>query len=230
MNTRSKASKYQEKNGKSSSAEFRLSLDEKQKPIVGSFYENQINILTGDPGTGKTFMAVFYAIKMLASKEIDKIIISKSPVETGKGIGFLPGTAEEKLLPFKESFLDVMDKIVGKQQVDYWVDKKVIVFEPMGFVRGKSFEDAVIILDEVQNCTLKEIMSFTSRICEDSKMILLGDFYQTDIKDSGLNNFIKICEGIKNISNIALDKSYQKRARIITEMFENYKNFIDKQK
>lgn len=222
-----KISKYQSKTGTNSGASFNFPLDQRQKEVVSQFYKNQINILTGDPGTTKTFMACHFALKMLSQGQVEKIIISKSPIETGKGIGFLPGELEDKLAPFKESYIETLKKVGGDNYVQYCLDKKQIVFEPMGFVRGKSFESAVIILDEIQNCTLKELMSFTTRICEDSQMILAGDFYQTDIRDSGLKDFINICSDIENISYIELDDTFQKRAKIITAIFNNYKKFVD---
>ena len=220
-------SKYQTKKGKVGSASFNVTLDEKQKRIVGNYLDNQINITTGDPGTGKTFMAMYYAIKALNEGNIGEIIISKSPIETGKGIGFLPGAEDDKLAPYKESFIDIIKKI-SPENAGYWLDQKKIRFEAMSFVRGKTFENAIIILDEIQNCTLKELMSFVTRISNTSQMILMGDFYQTDIKDSGLKDFINITKGVDSIYQIELDDTYQKRARIITEIFNNYKKFVDK--
>jgi len=222
-----KQSKYQKKTETFSGARFEFPLDNLQKDIVSSMYHNQISILTGDPGTSKTYMMCHFALKQLTHRAVSKIIISKSPVETGKGIGFLPGEIDDKLAPFKDSYIDILNKIAGEPYIRYCIEKKLITFEPMGFVRGKSFEDSVIILDEAQNCSIQELMSFSSRICENSKMLFGGDFYQIDIKNSGLKDFINICGGIESINYTTLGSEFQKRSKIITDMFNNYKKFID---
>jgi phosphate starvation-inducible protein PhoH and related proteins len=198
---------------------------DQQKEVINFFVENQISILTGDPGTGKTFMSLYYALKQVHGGEFDKVVITKPPVETGKGIGFLKGTEEDKLAPYKQSYVDVVEKLLGKE-VAAGVIKTKIVFEPIGFCRGRTYENSVVILDEAQNCELAELMSFATRLHETSKLIVLGDQFQADIKKSGLLDFQGLCKGIEGIGIRDLDDSFQMRNAIITELYANYKRFL----
>lgn len=208
--------------------DIKIQLTKLQKPIVNFFIDNQISILTGDPGTGKTTLALYYAIKQLLNKEFEKIIISKSPIETGKSVGYLPGELDEKLAPYKQSYIDIIVKLVGEHKASEFLRNNKIIFEPVGFVRGKTFDRACIILDEFQNLTLSSIMSFVSRIDDSSKMILLGDEYQNDIgKLSGLSDFINISQDIDNIGHKELGEEYQMRSKIVSDLYKSYKNFLN---
>lgn len=211
------------------SKNLHLTLTKNQKRIVNNFIENKITILTGDPGTGKTTIALHYAIRQLLEGEFERIIISKNPVETGASIGFLPGEIEDKLAPYKQSYIDVIVKLVGKLKANDLIKGNKIVFEPIGFVRGKTFENAVIVGDEIQNLDLGSLISFISRIDHTSKIILLGDEFQTDINKtkSGLMPLLKIVEGINSIKHIELGDEFQMRAKIITDIYKNYKKFLN---
>lgn len=206
--------------------DIQIQLTPKQKPIVNFFVDNQISILTGDPGTGKTTLALYYALKQLLNKEFKQIIITKPNVESSKSVGFLPGELKEKLAPYKESYEDVVNKLVGKAKAAELVRTGKIKFEALGFIRGKTFEESIIIFDEVQNETIETITSFITRIHESSKMILLGDEFQTDIKNSGLATLLNISKGLEGFGQRDLDDSFQMRSKIIVEYYKKYKEYI----
>lgn len=210
--------------------DLKISLTSNQKPISNLIVQNQITILTGDPGTGKTTIALYYAIRQLLNGQFEKIYISKNPVESGASVGFLPGELEDKLAPYKESYIDVIVNIVGKLKATDLLKTNKIVFTPIGFIRGKTFENACIILDEAQNMELKPLMSFVTRIHETSKMIILGDEYQTDIKSSGLMDLVQITSDVRGVGYVDLGDEFQMRSKIITDIYNNYKNFLNKKK
>jgi len=205
---------------------FKCTPTDKQKGVINFLIENQISLLTGDPGTGKTFMSLYYGLKQLNAGEFEKIVITKPPIETGKSIGFLKGSEDDKLAPYKLSYIDIIEKLLGKD-IATGVIRNKVVFEPIGFCRGRTYENSIIILDEVQNCELSEIISFATRVHESSKLIILGDQYQTDIRKSGLLDFINICNGVDGVGIYHLDESFQMRSPIITALYNNYKKFLN---
>lgn len=219
--------KESEKTSYFKAQDIKIQLTKLQKPIVNFFIENQISILTGDPGTGKTTLALYYAVKQLLNKEFEKIIISKPVIETGRSIGYLPGELDDKLAPYKQSYIDIIAKLVGGHKCNDLLRGKV-VFENIGFVRGKTFENSCIILDESQNCDLQSLISFITRIDDSSKMILLGDEFQNDLgKHSGLNSLLKIIDGIDNIGYKDLGEEYQMRSKIVSDIYKSYKIFLN---
>lgn len=197
-----------------------------QKPVLNLITSNRLTIITGDPGTTKSYMALLYGIKGLLDKQFEEIIISKSPVETGKELGFLPGTVDEKLLPYKESYMDIITDIVGETKKNDFINGKKIRFEPLGFVRSKTFKRAFIILDEAQNCKIGELMSFYTRIHYTSKMVMMGDEFQADIKNPGLKLFTRLSQYVDGVGVKVLGDEFQMRDPMITEIYKNYKNYV----
>lgn len=210
--------------------EVGLQLTKIQKPIINGMIENQITVLTGDPGTGKTTLALYFAIKQLLNKSVEKIYISKNPVESGKSVGFLPGELEDKLAPYKESYFAVLEKILGKTHIGNLVKKGKIEFIPLGFIRGRTFENAIIILDEAQNLELHDLMSFVTRVHETSKMILLGDALQSDIQRTGLPALLSILANVKGTNVQELGDEFQMRSKIIVDIYNNYKKYLKENK
>ena len=155
----------------------------------------------GSAGTGKTFIAASYAAGELFHKRVDKIILTRPNVETGRGLGFLPGTLEEKYAPYLLPFDSIFTKALGKGFYEYALKNKDIEPTPLGFLRGTTFENCIVLVDEAQNCTREEMKMLLSRIGKNCKMIFSGDQDQSDIgNDSGLEDAANRLEGIDGIS------------------------------
>lgn len=155
----------------------------------------------GSAGTGKTFVAAAYAAGELYNRRIHKIILTRPNVETGRGMGFLPGELEEKYAPYLQPFDQVFTRTLGKGFYEYALKSKDIDPKPLGFMRGASFENCIILVDEAQNLTKVEFKMLLSRIGKNCKVILSGDPKQTDISDSGL---LDACKRLQNIPGIEI--------------------------
>jgi phosphate starvation-inducible PhoH-like protein len=174
--------------------------------IQGEYLEaiksNEIIFGIGSAGTGKTFVAANYAAEQLYHKKIDKIILTRPNVETGRGLGFLPGELDEKYAPYLEPFTQVFKRALGPGFYEYSLKAKNIDPKPLGFMRGASFDNAVILVDEVQNMTKTEFKMLLSRIGKNCKVILSGDPEQCDIQDSGLLDAVRRLERVPGIEVI----------------------------
>jgi phosphate starvation-inducible PhoH-like protein len=153
----------------------------------------------GSAGTGKTFIAASYAAGLLFQRKIQKIILTRPTVETGRGMGFLPGELDEKYAPYLQPFESVFVRTLGKSFYEYAVKSKAIDPKPIGFMRGSSFDDCVILADEAQNLTKTELKMLLSRIGKNCKIVLSGDPKQTDITDSGLLDAVQRLENLQGI-------------------------------
>jgi phosphate starvation-inducible PhoH-like protein len=153
----------------------------------------------GSAGTGKTYVAASYAAGELYNRRIQKIILTRPNVETGRGLGFLPGELDEKYAPYLQPFDQVFTRTLGKGFYEYALKSKDIEPKPLGFMRGASFENCIILVDEAQNLTKVEFKMLLSRIGKNCKVILSGDPKQTDIPDSGLTD---ACRRLENIPGV----------------------------
>jgi phosphate starvation-inducible PhoH-like protein len=161
--------------------------NEKQKAYIDALKSSPQVIVTGPAGTGKTYIAATYASSLYNTKDIDKIIITRPHVEVGKGIGFLPGDLNEKVLPWALPVIDVLELHMGKGVVETALKSGNIEIVPLALIRGRSFDNALIIVDEAQNLTIPEMKAMLTRVGQDSQIILDGDIEQTDLKEqSGL--------------------------------------------
>jgi len=171
--------------------------------IQGEYLEaiksNEIIFGIGSAGTGKTFVAASYAAGELFHRRIEKIILTRPNVETGRGLGFLPGELEEKYAPYLDPFDQVFKRSLGAGFYEYALKTKTIDPKPLGFMRGASFENSIILVDEVQNMTKTEFKMLLSRIGKNCKVILSGDPDQTDIQDSGLKDAVDRLDGLQGI-------------------------------
>lgn len=154
----------------------------------------------GSAGTGKTYVAASYAASQLFHRKIQKIILTRPSIETGKGLGFLPGELDEKYAPYLQPFDTVFTKTLGKGFYEYALKTRDIEAKPIGFMRGTSFDDCVILADEAQNLTKTELKMLLSRVGKNCKIILSGDPNQIDILNSGLQDAVQRLEYIKNIA------------------------------
>lgn len=171
--------------------------------IQGEYLEaikyNDIVFGVGSAGTGKTFIAASYAASELFHRRVSKVILTRPNVETGRGLGFLPGTLEEKYAPYLLPFDAIFSKALGKGFYEYALKNKDIEPTPLGFLRGTTFDNCIVLVDEAQNCTKEEMKMLLSRIGKNCKMIFSGDTEQSDIPDSGLADAVRRLDGISGI-------------------------------
>jgi phosphate starvation-inducible PhoH-like protein len=170
-----------------------------QGEYLRAIQTNQIIFGVGSAGTGKTYVAATYAAGELFHRRIQKIIVTRPNVETGRGLGFLPGTLEEKYAPYLEPFDNVFTRCLGKGFYEYALKAKDIEPRPLGFMRGSTFDNCIVLLDEAQNATREEMKMLLSRIGKNCKMIISGDVDQSDIPDSGLSDAINRLDHIPDI-------------------------------
>jgi len=170
-----------------------------QETYLEAIKNNEIIFGIGSAGTGKTYVAASYAAGELFHRRVERIILTRPNVETGRGLGFLPGTLEEKYAPYLEPFDSVFHKSLGTGFYEYALKSKTIDPRPLGFMRGATFDNAIVLVDECQQMTKPEFQMLLSRIGKNTKIILSGDQDQSDISDSGLMDAVKRLEGIPGI-------------------------------
>lgn len=168
---------------------------ERQRELVDAFKEYQQVFVLGPAGTGKTYVTATYAADLYTLKEIDKIVITRPHVAVGKDIGYLPGTLEEKTYPWALPVLDVLQKHWGKGTLDTAIKNGNVEMAPLALMRGRSFENAFIIVDETQNITTHELKMLLTRVGEGSTIVLNGDVQQSDLKEAdGLSKVIHLAK------------------------------------
>jgi phosphate starvation-inducible PhoH-like protein len=170
-----------------------------QETYLTAIQDNQIIFGIGSAGTGKTYIAANYAASELYYKRVDKVILTRPNVETGRGLGFLPGTLEEKYQPYLEPFVETFVSSLGKGFYEYCLKNKQIDPKPLGFMRGATFDHSIVLLDEAQNCTKQELQMILSRIGKNCKIIISGDIDQCDIPNSGLQDAVTRLERVRGI-------------------------------
>lgn len=195
-----------------------------QAEYLRAIHENQIIFGVGSAGTGKTYVAATYAASELFHRRIQKIILTRPNVETGRGLGFLPGTLEEKYAPYLDPFDQVFVKSLGKGFYEYALKAKSIEPKPLGFMRGATFDNCVVLLDEAQNATKEEMKMLLSRIGKNCKMIISGDIDQADIPDSGLSDAVNRLQNIEGIEVVRFLDSDIVRSKMCKEIILAYKN------
>lgn len=196
--------------------------------IQGTYLEairnNDVIFGIGPAGTGKTFVAASYAAGELFHRNVSKIILTRPNVETGRGLGFLPGELEEKYAPYLDPFDSVFSKTLGRGFYEYALKDKSIEPRPLGFMRGSSFEHCIILADEMQNATKKEIKMLLTRIGKNCKVILSGDPAQTDILDSGLQDAVRRLEGLPDIEVVRFLDEDIVRSKMCKQIIMAYKD------
>jgi phosphate starvation-inducible PhoH-like protein len=182
---------------------------ENQKKLVQSIKENEITIASGLAGSGKTYIACAEALKLIKTREkYKKILLVKSVIQLpGEELGFLPGDLSEKLDPYMISFIDNFEKIIGESLTRKLRELSIINIQPLAFVRGRSIDNTIIIVDEAQNISVSNMRTLMTRIGDNSKMVILGDVKQKDIKkrtDSSLEVIIEKFEGVEGFGTVTL--------------------------
>ena len=196
-----------------------------QKNLLKAFFENEIVISVGPAGTGKTFLAVAYAISLLEKHEIDKIVLCRPAVEAGENLGFLPGDLRDKIDPYLAPLYDALNDLLPKNKVQTLINNKIIEIIPLAYMRGRTINRAAMILDEAQNASPIQMKMFLTRLGIESKAVITGDISQIDLPkktNSGLVEVLKILKNIKSIGIIKLNESDVTRHEIVKDIINAY--------
>ena len=186
---------------------------------------NPIVFATGVAGTGKTYLAVAYAVHQLKQEAIQKIILTRPAVEAGESLGFLPGDMKEKVDPYLRPLYDALYEMLGKDCVDRYLEKQVIEIAPLAFMRGRTLNDAVVILDEAQNTTQAQMKMFLTRMGKNTQLIINGDITQIDLvqeRQSGLKQACSILKHIHGIEIVTFDSRDVVRHPLVQKIIERY--------
>ena len=196
-----------------------------QQQLVKTFAENDLTFALGPAGTGKTYLAVALAVRALKNKEVRKIILSRPAVEAGEKLGFLPGDMKEKIDPYLQPLYDALEDMIPGAKLKELMDGNVIQIAPLAFMRGRTLNDAVIVLDEAQNTTTHQIKMFLTRLGMGSKMIVTGDTTQIDLPRStasGLVQALRVLRNVKGIGRIEFGKKDIVRHQLVQRIVEAY--------
>lgn len=200
-----------------------------QQKLVDAFAKNDMVFAVGPAGSGKTYLSIALAVKALKEKTAKKIILSRPAVEAGEKLGFLPGDMKDKIDPYLQPLYDSLQDMLPAAKLQDMMDKGVIQIAPLAFMRGRTLNDAVVILDEAQNTTTAQIKMFLTRMGWNTKMIITGDLTQIDLprqQMSGMKEAVTVLEGIEGISIIRLGNKDIVRHKLVTRIVEAYNKII----
>jgi len=196
-----------------------------QQRMVASCNDNDLVIAVGPAGTGKTYTAVAIAVRALKNKEIKRIVLTRPAVEAGENLGFLPGDLRDKLDPYLQPLYDALRDMLPQQKLLTYLEDGTIEIAPLAFMRGRTLDQAVVILDEAQNATEGQLKMFLTRMGKTAKFIVTGDITQIDLprnQSSGLVHAMRILKDIKGIEIIMLDESDIIRHGLVTKIIRAY--------
>lgn len=206
---------------------------ENQQNLVDAFEKNDLVFATGPAGSGKTFVAIALAVKALKSRQVKKIILSRPAVEAGEKLGFLPGEMKDKLDPYLQPLYDALQEMIPAAKLKEYMENNVIQIAPLAFMRGRTLNDAVIILDEAQNTSTHQIKMFLTRLGMNAKMIVTGDVTQIDLpphQTSGLIQAMQILKQVPGIGKVEFTKKDIVRHKLVQRIVEAYGKYDRKQK
>lgn len=196
-----------------------------QRSMVAESEVNDVVFAIGPAGTGKTYTAVALAVRALKNKLVKKIILTRPAVEAGESLGFLPGDLKDKVDPYLRPLYDALDDMIPSEKLDYFMTNRVIEVAPLAFMRGRTLDNAFIILDEAQNCTTTQIKMFLTRLGPSAKCIVTGDLSQIDLpghQKSGLFRALDILSDINGIGRVRLTADDVVRHRLVKEIILKY--------
>ena len=196
-----------------------------QKRLVQMAEKNDIVFAIGPAGTGKTYTAVALAVRALKNKAVKKIILTRPAVEAGENLGFLPGDLKEKIDPYLRPLYDALDDMIPADKLGYYMSTRTIEIAPLAYMRGRTLDNAFIILDEAQNSTDLQLKMFLTRIGANAKAIITGDITQVDLprnQRSGLQKASRILKNIDGIAHIELDEDDVVRHRLVKSILRAY--------
>ncbi|MDR0873199.1 MAG: PhoH family protein [Prevotellaceae bacterium] len=198
---------------------------ENQQKLVEEFDKNDMLFAIGPAGSGKTYTAIALAVKSLKNKQVRKIILSRPAVEAGEKLGFLPGDMKEKIDPYLQPLYDALEDMIPPLKLKEYIERGTVQIAPLAFMRGRTLNDAVVILDEAQNTTTAQIKMFLTRMGFNSKMIITGDITQIDLplsQKSGLIDALEILKNVKGISKIEFNVKDIVRHKLVQAIVEAY--------
>lgn len=199
-----------------------------QQLLVKTFQENDLTFALGPAGTGKTYVAIALAVRALKNREVRKIILSRPAVEAGEKLGFLPGDMKDKIDPYLQPLYDALEDMIPAVKLKEYMETKVIQIAPLAFMRGRTLNDAVIVLDEAQNTTTHQIKMFLTRLGMNAKMIITGDVTQIDLPrstTSGLVQALRVLKEIKGIGKVEFGKKDIVRHQLVQRIVEAYEKW-----
>lgn len=197
-----------------------------QRRLVEEIHKKDMVFAIYPAGTGKTYTGVALAVKALKEKEVKRIILTRPAVEAGENLGFLPGDLKEKLDPYMQPLYDALFDMIPGERLDSYIERGIIQIAPMAFMRGRTLDDAFVILDEAQNTTIAQMKMFLTRMGTNAKFMITGDPGQIDLPrkmTSGLKNALHILKDVKGISMVYLDESDVIRHPLVKKVIAAYK-------
>ncbi|MBD5375151.1 MAG: PhoH family protein [Bacteroides sp.] len=199
-----------------------------QQRLVNEVLHNDLTFALGPAGTGKTYIAIALAVRALKNKEVRKIILSRPAVEAGEKLGFLPGDMKDKIDPYLQPLYDALEDMVPPVKLKEYMENNVIQIAPLAFMRGRTLNDAIIVLDEAQNTTTHQIKMFLTRLGMNAKMIVTGDATQIDLPrstTSGLMQALRILDGVDGIGKVEFGRKDIVRHALVQRIVDAYERF-----
>lgn len=200
-----------------------------QQKLVQSVKDNDLVFALGPAGTGKTFIAVAMAVRALKNKHVKKIVITRPAVEAGENLGFLPGDLKEKIDPYLRPIYDALNDMIPFEKLKFYLEREIIEIAPLAYMRGRTLNNAFILLDEAQNTTPMQMKMFLTRMGPESKMIVTGDTTQIDLpanQRSGLKEAARILSNVVGIGFVQLSEKDVVRHKLVRDIIEAYNRVI----
>ena len=205
---------------------------ENQLKLVKAYEQNDMVFAVGPAGSGKTYTAIALAVRALKNKEVKKLILCRPAVEAGEKLGFLPGDMKDKIDPYLQPLYDALEDMIPASKLKEYMELNIIQIAPLAFMRGRTLNDAFVILDEAQNTTIPQIKMFLTRMGWNTKMIITGDLTQVDLPSSqrsGLSHALTLLKSINGIAIIEMTKKDIIRHKLVTRIVEAYEHDFKQQ-
>jgi phosphate starvation-inducible protein PhoH and related proteins len=202
-----------------------------QRAYLHEARRNDITFAVGPAGTGKTYMAVALAVAALKNNEITKIVLTRPAVEAGESLGFLPGDLKEKVDPYLRPLYDALDDMLPAEKLRAYIEKRIIEIAPLAYMRGRTLNNAFVILDEAQNASTMQMKMFLTRLGPNSRAIVTGDVTQIDLpnkQSSGLVQVQDVLKGVEGIAFVYFDRNDVVRHRLVKEIIDAYDRFAER--
>ena len=197
-----------------------------QRKLVDLSYDNDMVFAIGPAGTGKTYTAVALAVRSLKNKEVKRIILTRPAVEAGENLGFLPGDMKDKLDPYMQPLYDALNDMIPSEKLKAFIEERVIQIAPLAFMRGRTLDNAFVILDEGQNTTVQQMKMFLTRMGRSAKFVVTGDMTQIDLPNrqkSGLVHSLDLLKDVPGIGVVYLDQKDVIRHKLVMKIIQAYK-------